>query len=102
MDYPIVDNIPTIAESGDPDFEFVSWTGFWRPVGVHQDQAARLSELVNRALRTEAAQDYFKKRGLLTFPSSPQQLEELQAPETQRWGRVMKIAGISPERRREN
>jgi hypothetical protein len=43
MDYPIAENIPTIAESGYPDLEFVSRTGSWRPAGAHEDRAARLN-----------------------------------------------------------
>ena len=89
--------IPTIAESGFPDYEFFSWLAVWVPAGTPPESVRALSDLINRAMDSDAGKDFLAKRGLLAYPGSPQALLELQTRETERWGRAIKAAGMQQQ-----
>lgn len=89
--------IPTIAESGFPDYDFFSWLAVWVPAGTPPDAVRTLSELINRAMDSDIGKDFLAKRGLLPYPGSPQALLELQTRETERWGRAIKAAGMQAQ-----
>ena len=56
-----------------------------------------LNQQINQAMQSEAGKDYLLKRGLLGFPGTPQDLQALQARDTDRWGRAIKAAGMEPQ-----
>jgi len=94
---PAAPEIPTIAESGYPDYDFFSWLAAWVPAGAPPEDVRRLSELLNQAMDSDAGRDYLQSRGLLPYPGSPQMLQELQTRDTERWGRAIKAAGMQPQ-----
>ena len=62
------------------------------------EEAVRiLNQQINQAMQSEAGKDYLLKRGLLGFPGTPQDLQALQARDTDRWGRAIKAAGMEPQ-----
>ena len=89
--------IPTIAESGFPEYDFFSWLAVWVPAATPPEVVKTLSELINRAMESEAGKEYLLRRGLLGYPGSPQALLELQTRDTERWGRAIKAAGIQAQ-----
>lgn len=90
-------DIPTIAEAGFPDYDFFSWLAVWVTAGGPPEAATTLSNLINRAMESDAGKDFLTKRGLLPYPGSPQMLQELQARDTERWGRTIKAAGMQKQ-----
>ena len=89
--------IPTVAESGFPDYDFFSWLAVWVPSGSPPEAVRILNQQINQAMQSEAGKDYLLKRGLLGFPGTPQDLQALQARDTDRWGRAIKAAGMEPQ-----
>ena len=89
--------IPTIAEAGFPDYDFFSWLAVWVTAGGPPEAASTLSSLINRAMESDAGKDFLAKRGLLPYPGSPPMLQELQTRDTERWGRVVKAAGMQQQ-----
>jgi tripartite-type tricarboxylate transporter receptor subunit TctC len=49
------------------------------------------------AVKSAAAKTFFESSGAEPWTSTPQELAKFQAEETQKWGRVIKAAGIEPE-----
>jgi len=94
---PAAPDVPTIAESGYPDYDFFSWLALWVPAGAPADDVRRLSELVNQAMDSDAGREFLQSKGLLPYPGSPQSLLELQTRDTERWGRAIKAAGMQPQ-----
>ncbi len=86
--------IPTIAESGFPDYNFFSWLAVWAPAATPSDIVHRLSSLINTAMDSEAGQKFLASNGLLPYHGSPEALRSLQRSETERWGKVIKASGI--------
>jgi len=89
--------IPTVAESGFPDYDFFSWLAVWLPAGSPSEAVRMMNQQINQAMQSEAGKDFLLKRGLLGFPGTPQDLQALQTRDTERWGRAIKAAGMEPQ-----
>lgn len=88
--------LPTIAESGFPDFDFFSWLALWAPAGSPPETVRAASDTINRIMAAPAGRQFLDKLGLLPYPGSPEALASLQRRETERWGRAIKAAGMQP------
>ena len=86
--------LPTIAESGFPDFDFFSWLAVWAPGGSPPEAVRAASEAINRVMGAPAGKQFLDKLGLLPYPGSPEALTTLQRRETERWGKAIKAAGM--------
>jgi tripartite-type tricarboxylate transporter receptor subunit TctC len=92
---PAAPELPTIAESGFPDFDFASWLAVWAPAGSPPALVQAASAAINDALGGPAGQQHLDKLGLLPYPGSPESLLRLQRRETERWGRAIRAAKLS-------
>ena len=88
--------LPTIAESGFPDFDFASWLAVWTSAGAPPDMVRAASAAINNAMDSPAGKQFLAKQGLLAYPGSPDMLRALQQRETLRWGQAIKAAQINP------
>ena len=87
-------DIPTIAESGYPEFDFASWLAVWTTAGTPPDMVRAASVAINDAMGSTAGKQFLEKQGLLAYPGSPEALRELQRRETLRWGQAIKAANM--------
>jgi tripartite-type tricarboxylate transporter receptor subunit TctC len=94
---PDMPDVPTIAESGMPDFEVVSWQGLCTNAGA---PAAALRRLRN-ALSTTLAQPDTRKRivdsGFQLYVMSADKAAAFIHAERTRWAKVVKQVGIAPQ-----
>jgi tripartite-type tricarboxylate transporter receptor subunit TctC len=95
---PLVPDVPTMAESGVPGYEMGFWFAAYAPAGTPPAVVRRLNELLARAARSDAARTgFYEASGTEIFTTTPEELGKFQAAESQKWGRIIKAAGISPE-----
>ncbi|MFN3568951.1 MAG: Bug family tripartite tricarboxylate transporter substrate binding protein [Polaromonas sp.] len=95
---PLVPEVPTMAESGVPGYEMGFWFAAYAPAGTPPAVVKRLNELLVRAARSDAARTgFYEASGTEVFTTTPEELGKFQAAESQKWGRIIKAAGISPE-----
>lgn len=92
-----VPDVPTMAESGFPDFEFVAWLAMFVPAKTPQPVIARLSDLINQVVRSPGYQETLAKVYAQPYPGTPDSLRQLAARDTERWGKMIKAAGIQPQ-----
>ena len=85
-------DLPTIAESGYPDFDFASWLAVWTRAGTPPELVQAASTAINDAMASPAGKQFLEKQGLLAYPGSPEALRALQQRETLRWGQAIKAA----------
>ncbi|VCU70898.1 Tripartite tricarboxylate transporter family receptor [Pigmentiphaga humi] len=71
---PIFPDVPTVAESGAPDFHFSSWQGFGVPGGTPESVKAQLHAAISKVMKAEAIQ-----KRLLELGYSPADLSEAPA-----------------------
>lgn len=90
-------NVPTIAESGVPNFEVVSWQGIFVPAGVPRPIVDRLHVEIMKILQTTEMQDRLKSLGMQPSSMTPEQVSSFQKAEVEKWAQVIKAAGIKLE-----
>jgi tripartite-type tricarboxylate transporter receptor subunit TctC len=88
--------VPTIASSL-PGYEFGYWNALYAPAGTPAPIVQRLSEMVRDALLTPSVRQAIEKTGQEAAYAPPEQLAQFQLTELERWGRIIKAAGIQPE-----
>ncbi|WP_295541435.1 tripartite tricarboxylate transporter substrate binding protein [uncultured Pseudacidovorax sp.] len=67
---PQLPDLPTVAESGVPGYEFSFWFGLFAPAGVPRDVADRLFEASTRALADPQVRERLEKSGNTPAPSA--------------------------------
>jgi len=87
-------DIPTIAEAGVPGYEMGYWFAAYVPAGTPDDVVSRLHALLTEATEMPAARQFFEQTGTRPLTSTPEELRQFQADETEKWGEIIERAGI--------
>jgi tripartite-type tricarboxylate transporter receptor subunit TctC len=94
---PLLPNVPTIAESGVPGFDYTLWVGLWGAAAMPAELVAKINGDVRKALASPDLKDRLTKLGTLPMDMSPQQFTEFVRKELDDTAKVMKAAGIKPQ-----
>ncbi|MET3913228.1 tripartite-type tricarboxylate transporter receptor subunit TctC [Variovorax sp. OAS795] len=90
----LLPNVPTLAEVGVPNTEVFAFQGVLGPAGLPPAVVARLNGDLNRAFSAPAVQKRFEDFGMEAMPGTPAQFAALSRAESQRWGPIIKQAGV--------
>jgi tripartite-type tricarboxylate transporter receptor subunit TctC len=90
----VVPDVPTIAESGVPGFDVMSWFAFFVPARTPQDVIARINADTNAALAHAPVKSRCEELGATPKGSTPAQLAAFLKSETDKWGPVIRDARI--------
>jgi tripartite-type tricarboxylate transporter receptor subunit TctC len=89
-------DVPTIAESGYPEYRVSVWYGIAAPAKLPDDIAAKISAGLDRALNDEAFRAQLEKIGFPVFrPRSAAAITEFIDADRARWSAVIKAQNIS-------
>lgn len=94
---PVVPNIPTIAESGLPGYEFVAWFGMLAPAGTPPKLVSQLNTLIDKATNTPDTQNKLDVQGITAQTGSPASFRAYIHSETEKWAKTLKNAGIKAQ-----
>ena len=95
---PLAPDVPTIAEAAVPGYEMGYWFAAYAPAKTPAAVVKKLNELLVHAARSEAARtSFYEPTGTEVFTTTPEELVKFQAAESQKWGRIVKAAGIEAE-----
>jgi tripartite-type tricarboxylate transporter receptor subunit TctC len=86
--------VPTMIESGYPDFVTVAFTGVVAPAGTPANIVARLNAAINESLTSPEVQATFGKLAVEQRVGSPADFAAFLAGERERWGAIIKAAGV--------
>lgn len=89
--------IPTIDEAGVKGYEMTYWFAAYVPAGTPAPVITRLNELLVKAAHGNAAAGFYQSTGTEIFTGTADELRKFQAAESQKWGRIIKSAGIEAE-----
>jgi len=89
--------IPTVAESGLPGFEYAGWLGIAAPAGTPQPIIERLQREIALVLLTDEARKDFASYGREPVASTPAAFAAFIRAEHAKWGRVIRDANIKAE-----
>lgn len=93
----LLPDVPTIDEAGVKGYDMGYWFAAYVPAGTPAPVIARLNELLGEATKSASAKAFFEGSGSDPWHTTPEELASFQASETQKWGRVIRAAGITPE-----
>ena len=94
---PVLPFVPTAIEQGLPGFESRGLFGLLGPAGTPNDVVALLNREIGVVLRDPAIREKLIQQGIEPEPSTPEGLRDLVNSEINKWARVIKDAGITPE-----
>ncbi|MGA8611744.1 MAG: tripartite tricarboxylate transporter substrate binding protein [Xanthobacteraceae bacterium] len=91
--WPELPDVPTMVESGYPDFVIDAWTGVVAPSGTPPAIVEKLNGAINAGLKTPAAQASLAKFSAIANLGTPQDFERFLASQMAKWGAIVKLAG---------
>ncbi len=89
--------IPTIAEAGVPGYETMTWFGVFAPAATPRDVIIRLNGDIVKSLAQADTQEKLFNQGLEAIGDTPEQFAALLRAEIDKWGKVIRDAGIRVE-----
>ena len=90
----VLPNVPTIAESGLPGFDYNLWVGVFAPAGTPADLVEKINRDVQGALATPEMKERLAALGADAMPMTPAEFTKFVHGEIGESGKVIKAAGI--------
>jgi tripartite-type tricarboxylate transporter receptor subunit TctC len=93
----VIPELPTVAESGYPGFEAVSWFALLAPRGTPAPILSKLHQEISKIAALSDIREKFAQLGLDTIVGSPEELATIIKSDIVKWAKVIKDAGIKAE-----
>lgn len=94
---PLAPDVPTVSESGFPDFSYVTWYGVWAPKDTPADRIALLNATINAAISELAKTGQLAGLGIDPVTETPEQFRKYIANDVAQGAELLKAAGFKPE-----
>ena len=89
--------IPTLIESGYPDFLATSWIGFLTTAGTPKPVIDRYNKELVKILRSTEIKEKLESMEFEIIAGTPEQFRSWIASEIPRWGKVIKLTGAKAD-----
>jgi len=93
----VAPEFPTIAESGLPGFEVLTWFGILVPAATPRDIINRLNTEIVQSVSRPALREQLLKMGFEVVPNTPEQYAVFLKEENVKWSKVVKDLGLRAE-----
>ena len=93
---PQLPNVPTIAETL-PNYKYESWFGVLAPAGTPQPILTKVSEDIAKVLQMPEVREKLLAQGSIPSPTTPAEFDAVNKADTERYGKILKDAGITPQ-----
>jgi tripartite-type tricarboxylate transporter receptor subunit TctC len=87
-------DVPTMAESGFPGFEMLSWYGLWGPPGLPKDVLERLAAETAKAAKSAEMREKLASQGFIPDGSGPAAFAAYVKDEIAKYAKIVKDANI--------
>jgi tripartite-type tricarboxylate transporter receptor subunit TctC len=94
---PILPELPTIAEAGVPGYVATNWWGIIAPAGTPQPVVDKVHGAIEAVLTSTETKKYLDNEGAAPVPMSSADFGKFIVSETEKWGPVVKQAGMKVE-----
>ncbi len=94
---PTAAAVPTVGETVAKGYDMSYWTAVYLPAGASPAVTKKLNEMLLKAAASPEIQAFQRNNSGESATGSPEELARFQAAESQKWGRVIRAAGIEPE-----
>ena len=94
---PTLPDVPTVMESGVPDYEIAGWFGILAPANTPAAIVKRLRDEVAKAVAAPDAVEQLDSQGMQPVATEPDEWRAYLKSELDRYATIIKEAGIKPE-----
>jgi tripartite-type tricarboxylate transporter receptor subunit TctC len=94
---PVAPDVPTVAESGYPDFETTAWWGVFAPAGLDGATAAALTKAAGQVAQSKDFRGKLEPLGVSGANLVGADLAAFQKNEIEKWGKAVRGAGLKPQ-----
>lgn len=94
---PLYPDVPTVAESGYPGFEALSWSGMSLPKGTPAPVVAKIEAAFKEVMTSPAIKQRMESQGFVVPAQGSKPYTDFVGAEMDRWTQVIKAAGIKPQ-----
>ncbi|MBM3526979.1 MAG: tripartite tricarboxylate transporter substrate binding protein [Alphaproteobacteria bacterium] len=95
--WPEIPDVPTLVESGFPDFTLDAWTGLVAPAGTPAPILEKLNAAINAGLKTPEAKTALDRFSSIAKTSTPKEFGAFVVDQAKRWGELVKVTGAKVE-----
>jgi tripartite-type tricarboxylate transporter receptor subunit TctC len=92
--FPLMPNVPTVAENGVPGFDIVNWFGVAAPAGVRADVVSKVGEAVRAVTELPDVQRRMSTLGFSLDYRDSDRFRDLIITDHRRYGAIIREAGI--------
>jgi tripartite-type tricarboxylate transporter receptor subunit TctC len=93
---PQLPDVPTIAETL-PNYKYESWFGVFAPAGTPQPILTKVSKDIAKVLQMPDVKEKLLAQGSIPAPTTPAEFDAINKADTERYGKILKDAGITPQ-----
>lgn len=93
----LLPEVPTVDEAGLKGYSAGNWFGIFAPAGTPPAVVERLNNSINAAMNSQQMKDRLLTQGADPLSGTPQQLADLVRSELDKYGKIIKAAGIKVE-----
>jgi len=93
----LLPDVPTLSESGLPNFDISSWVGVVVPSATPEDIKSFLSNTISKIIQTPGFLESLKQEGGTPMPMNDKQFDEFVKQELVRWAKIVKESGAKIE-----
>jgi tripartite-type tricarboxylate transporter receptor subunit TctC len=83
--WPLLPDVPTLAELGMPNFDATGWIAMVGPAGLPADIVNKVNKIANDFIASKEGREAMDKLGMVPAGGTPQQLREFMASELVKW-----------------
>ncbi|MGQ0751954.1 MAG: Bug family tripartite tricarboxylate transporter substrate binding protein [Betaproteobacteria bacterium] len=94
---PSSPDIPTVAESGVPDYTANSWFGLYAPRGTAREIVVKINTEAASALNAPDIKSRLAKQGMFVAPNTADEFAAFLKREIPRWRKVVRDSGVKPQ-----
>ena len=93
----VLPDVPTVNESGVPNYEATIWLGVLAPKGTPQPVVNRLNEAISKIVATPEVQKNWATQGATAMVMNPQDFDKYLHEDIAKWNKVIKSANIKAD-----
>ena len=97
--WPHTPELPTLAEEGIKGFAAVNWWGILFPAGVPRPIVDKVAGDLGKALANPSVKSALAVLGVEAISSTPEQFGAFMASEAERWGKLIREAGLETQKK---
>jgi tripartite-type tricarboxylate transporter receptor subunit TctC len=94
--HALLPDVPSIQEAGVKDFETVAWFGIVAPAATPKPVVSRLNAETLKAIQLPDVNKRLLDAGSTIIGNKPEEADKFLRDEVEKWGKVVKAAGVKP------